>query len=138
MILHREARTLPARGRGLYRLDAELADVIARSRVRRGLCSVFVQHTSASLVIQENADPAVQRDLERGLARLVPETFDWEHDDEGPDDMPSHLRAALTHTSETVPVEDGRLSLGTWQGVYLWEHRDRPHPRTLVVTVIGE
>jgi secondary thiamine-phosphate synthase enzyme len=135
--LHREERMLPARGRGLYRLDAELSEVIARAQVHEGLCSVFVKHTSASLIIQENADASVRRDLERGLARLVPEDFDWEHDDEGVDDMPSHLRAALTHTSETIPIADGRLSLGTWQGVYLWEHRDRPHARTIVVTVIG-
>jgi secondary thiamine-phosphate synthase enzyme len=136
--LHREELRLPARGRGLYRIDRELAEVIARSAARRGLCSVFVQHTSASVLIQENADPSVLRDLERGLQRLVPEGAGWEHDDEGPDDMPAHLRTALGHTSETIPVEDGRLSLGTWQGVYLWEHRERPRARSIVVTVIGE
>jgi secondary thiamine-phosphate synthase enzyme len=138
VILHREELRLPARGRGLYRIDAELAQVIGRSGARRGLCSVFVQHTSASVLIQENADPSVLRDLERGLVRLVPESAGWEHDDEGPDDMPAHLRTALGHTSETMPLEGGRLSLGTWQGVYLWEHRDRPRARSIVVTVIGE
>jgi secondary thiamine-phosphate synthase enzyme len=138
VILHREEVHLPARGRGLHRIDTDLAGVILRSGARRGLCSVFVQHTSASVLIQENADPSVLRDLERGLGRLVPEAFDWEHDDEGPDDMPAHLRTALGHTSETIPLEAGRLSLGTWQGVYLWEHRERPRARSIVVTVIGE
>jgi secondary thiamine-phosphate synthase enzyme len=138
VILHRDERQLPSRPRGLYRIDAEIAATIQTSGVKRGLCSVFLQHTSASLIVQENADPSVLRDLERGLARLVPEDFDWEHDAEGKDDMPAHLRTALTHTSETFPVEGGHLALGTWQGVYLWEHRDHPHRRTIVVTVIGE
>jgi secondary thiamine-phosphate synthase enzyme len=136
--LHRETLALPRRGRGLHRIERELAAAVERAGIQTGLCSVFVAHTSASLVIQENADSAVLRDLERGLQRLVPEDAGWEHDDEGPDDMPAHLRTALTHTSETIPVEGGRLALGTWQGVYLWEHRDHPHGRTVVVTVIGE
>ena len=138
MILHREERALPSRARGLYRIDAELEAAVARAKITTGLCSVFVLHTSASLIVQENADPSVLRDLERGLAKLVPEGPHWEHDDEGKDDMPAHLRTALTHTSETIPVEAGRLHLGTWQGVYLWEHRDHPRARTIVVTVIGQ
>jgi len=138
VILHREERALPSRARGLYRIDAELTAVIARAKITTGLCSIFVLHTSASLIVQENADPSVLRDLERGLATIVPEGPHWEHDDEGKDDMPAHLRTALTHTSETIPVESGRLHLGTWQGVYLWEHRDHPRARRIVVTVIGQ
>jgi secondary thiamine-phosphate synthase enzyme len=105
--------------------------------VRIGLCTVFVQHTSASLVIQENADPAVLRDLGRWVSELAPETRRWEHDAEGPDDMPAHARAALTRSSESIPVRDGKLTLGTWQGLYLWEHREAPHTRSLVVHVAG-
>jgi secondary thiamine-phosphate synthase enzyme len=138
VIVFREEQTLPARGRGLHRIDAVVDGVLRRSKVQRGLCSVFVLHTSASIVIQENADPSVLRDLERGMAELAPEGFDWEHDAEGPDDMPAHLRTALGHTSETIPVEAGRLMLGTWQGVYLWEHRTHARARSIVVTVIGE
>ncbi len=137
MKVHREERALPARGRGLHSIDEEVGAVVARSGVTDGLCSIFVLHTSASLVIQENADPSVRRDLERALAKLVPENADYEHDDEGPDDMPGHIRTALTRTSETIPVVAGRLRLGTWQAIYLWEHRDAKHTRTIVVTVIG-
>lgn len=111
--------------------------VVKRSRVSTGLCVVFVQHTSASLVIQENADPAVLRDLSAWIAELAPESRRWEHDDEGPDDMPAHARSAITRTSETIPVSGGRLALGTWQALYLYEHRHRPHERKLVVTVQG-
>ena len=103
-----------------------------------GLCTVFVRHTSASLVIQENADPAVLRDLERWMAEQVPRARSWEHDDEGPDDMPAHVRGAITKTSESVPLVNGRLGLGTWQAIYLWEHRDRPHTRQLIVHVFGD
>jgi secondary thiamine-phosphate synthase enzyme len=135
--VHREERALPARGRGLHSIDEEVGAVVARSGVTDGLCSIFVLHTSASLVIQENADPSVRRDLERALAKLVPESADYEHDDEGPDDMPGHIRTALTRTSETIPVVAGGLRLGTWQAIYLWEHREAKHTRTIVVTVIG-
>jgi secondary thiamine-phosphate synthase enzyme len=112
--------------------------VVREAAVTTGLCSVFLQHTSASLVVQENADPAVLRDLARWMDRLVPEGGGYEHDAEGPDDMPSHIRTAITHTSETVPVVAGRLGLGTWQALYLWEHRAAPHVRSLVVTVWGQ
>jgi secondary thiamine-phosphate synthase enzyme len=98
---------------------------------------VFVQHTSASLVVQENADPAVLRDLDRWLSDLAPEARNWEHDAEGPDDMPAHARSAVTRTSETLPVHESQLALGTWQALYLWEHRASPHGRRLVVTVSG-
>jgi secondary thiamine-phosphate synthase enzyme len=112
--------------------------ILARSRISIGLCTVFIQHTSASLVIQENADPAVLRDLEQFLADLAPESRAWEHDDEGPDDMPAHARSALTKTSETIPCASGKLALGVWQGLYLWEHRRSPHTRRLVVHIAGE
>ncbi len=103
-----------------------------------GLCTVFVRHTSASLVIQENADPAVLRDLDRWMAELAPESRRWEHDAEGADDMPAHARSALTRSSESIPVVDGELALGTWQALYLWEHRARPHRRRIIVHVAGE
>lgn len=136
-LLRREVR-IEGRGPGLHDVTAQIRSVVAGSGVRSGLCNVFVQHTSASLVIQENADPAVLRDLQRFLARIAPEGFEYEHDTEGPDDMPSHIRSVLTRTAETIPVEDGDLALGTWQALYLWEHRTAPHRRTLLVTVFGE
>jgi secondary thiamine-phosphate synthase enzyme len=125
-------------GRGFSNVTAEIEAVVRKSGVKTGLCTVFVQHTSASLLIQENADPAVLRDLGRFLADLAPESRSWEHDDEGPDDMPAHAKAALTRTSETIPITSGGLALGTWQGLYLVEHRARSHGRRLVVTVMGE
>ncbi len=103
-----------------------------------GLCTVFLRHTSASLVVQENADPAVLRDLARWMEKLAPEGAGYEHDAEGPDDMPSHLRSAVTRSSESIPVTGGRLALGTWQAVYVWEHRHAPHQRELVIHVMGE
>ena len=124
-------------GRGFVDVTGVARAAVRAAGITTGVCSVFVQHTSASLVIQENADPAVRRDLERWMADLAPTSRRWEHDDEGPDDMPAHARAAVTHTSETIPVAGGDLALGTWQALYLWEHRDRPHRRRLVVTVIG-
>jgi len=136
--LHQETLELRSRGAGLWNVTSEVNAAIARSKIGTGLCTVFVQHTSASLVIQENADPAVLRDLGRFLADLAPESRAWEHDDEGPDDMPAHARSAITKTSETIPVTAGRLAFGTWQALYLWEHRRAPHARRLVVHVIGE
>lgn len=112
--------------------------VVVDSGIRTGLCTVFVRHTSASLLIQENADPAVRRDLGRWLSDLAPEDRNWEHDDEGPDDMPAHAKSAITNTSEVIPVTEGKLALGTWQGIYLCEHRARRHKRRLVVHVDGE
>jgi len=137
MIVHQRSLELASRGRGFTDVTREVAAVVAESGVATGLCSVFLQHTSASLVIQENADPAVLRDLARWLERLAPESSDYEHDDEGADDMPGHLRSAVTRTGEVVPVGGGRLLLGTWQAIYLWEHRAAPHRRRLVVTVTG-
>ena len=138
MALHQETLELRTRGAGLWNVTSEVNAAIARSKIGTGLCTVFVQHTSASLVIQENADPAVLRDLSSFIAELAPESRDWEHDDEGPDDMPAHARSAITKTSETIPVTAGRLSFGTWQALYLWEHRRAPHVRRLVVHVVGE
>ena len=137
MKTHQEHVGVEARGPGLHDVTVQVARVVKASGVRTGMCNVFVPHTSASLVVQENADPAVRRDLQRFLSRIAPESADYEHDTEGPDDMPAHIRAALTKTSENVPVAGGELALGTWQAVYLWEHRRAAHGRTLVVTVWG-
>ncbi|MCA9583847.1 MAG: secondary thiamine-phosphate synthase enzyme YjbQ [Myxococcales bacterium] len=134
---HQVTLTVPGRGRGLHDVTRDVAAIVGASGVVTGLCTVFVQHTSASLVVQENADPAVLRDLEAWMSRLAPEGADYEHDDEGPDDMPAHLRASVTRTSENIPVMGGQLALGTWQALYLFEHRAAPHARRLVVHVIG-
>ncbi|NJD20576.1 MAG: YjbQ family protein [Gemmatimonadetes bacterium] len=129
---------IPTRGTGLYPITRLVQEVVSGSGVAAGLCPVMVQHTSASLTIQENADPSAARDLERWLDRLVPEDDpDFTHTAEGPDDMPSHIKAALTSTTLGIPVVAGRLALGTWQGIYLWEHRRRPHARRCVVHVGG-
>jgi secondary thiamine-phosphate synthase enzyme len=130
-----ECRT---RGRGTTDITAEIARLVGESGVRTGLCAVFVQHTTASLVLCENADPDVRRDLETLFGRLAPDGDSaWRHDTEGPDDMASHARSILAGSSLTVPVAAGRLALGTWQGIYLWEHRHAPHARSVVVTVTG-
>ena len=136
-IWFQEQLVVETAGRGFDNLTSQVAAIVERSRVSTGICVLFVRHTSASLVIQENADPAVLADLERWLAELAPESRSWAHDDEGPDDMPAHARSALTKTSETIPIVQGRLALGTWQAIYLWEHRRRPHRRELVVQVCG-
>jgi len=130
--------TCATRGHGLYDVTDEVRAVVAEAQIATGLCTVFIRHTSASLVIQENADPAVLRDLERWLAKVAPEDLRaYEHDAEGPDDMPSHLRSAVTRTSESIPVTRGALALGTWQALYVWEHRRAGHQRELVVHVVG-
>jgi secondary thiamine-phosphate synthase enzyme len=130
-----ETRT---QARGFTNVTDAVARVVSESGVKSGLCTVFLRHTSASLVIQENADPAVLRDLERWLSDLAPERRAWEHDDEGPDDMPAHAKSAITRTSENVPIVRGRLALGTWQAIYVWEHRARGHTREIVVHVLGD
>jgi secondary thiamine-phosphate synthase enzyme len=124
-------------GKGLVNITDRIDAIVAKSCVMTGLCTVFVQHTSASLVIQENADPSVRRDLDSWFGDLAPESRAWIHDDEGADDMPAHARSAITRTSEVIPITDGRLALGTWQGLYLWEHRTLGHRRRLVVHVQG-
>jgi secondary thiamine-phosphate synthase enzyme len=126
-------------GRGTTDITANVAKVVAASGVRTGLCTVFVQHTTASLMLCENADPDVRHDLETLFARLAPDGDPaWRHDTEGPDDMSSHARSILAGYMLTVPVSGGRLALGTWQGIYLWEHRHAPHERAVIVTVSGE
>jgi secondary thiamine-phosphate synthase enzyme len=135
--MHTATLEVDTTGIGFTDITPALAEAVRESGVRDGLAVVFVRHTSASLLIQENADPAVQEDLLAFFARLVPERAGYRHDDEGPDDMPSHIRTALTHTSEVIPVGDGRLVLGTWQGLYLFEHRRRPHRRRVEVRIVG-
>jgi secondary thiamine-phosphate synthase enzyme len=126
-------------GRGLVEITGEVEDWLARQGLRTGLLTLFCRHTSASLLIQENAAPEVRADLETFFEQLAPEDPSrYRHDDEGPDDMPSHIRAALTGVSLQVPIADGRLTLGTWQGLYLFEHRGTPHRREIVLHVIGE
>jgi secondary thiamine-phosphate synthase enzyme len=125
-------------GRGLVDITRRVNAVVVESGVSKGLCTAFLQHTSASLVIQENADPSVRRDLEQWFGDLAPESRPWSHDDEGPDDMPAHARTAITRSSEVIPIAEGRLALGTWQALYLWEHRNTGHLRRLVVHVLGE
>ncbi|MBA1147235.1 YjbQ family protein [Ectothiorhodospiraceae bacterium WFHF3C12] len=125
-------------GRGTTEITRDVAEAVRASGVKTGLCHVFIRHTSASLIITENADPAVRRDLDRFMARLVPDGDTlFEHDAEGPDDMPAHVRSVLTQTALTIPVTDGRPALGTWQGVFVWEHRTGAHRRNLIVTVSG-
>ncbi len=124
-------------GPGLHEFTSAVERAVAASGVDEGLCTIFLPHTSASLVIQENADPSARRDLERWLARLVPEDDPlYTHTQEGPDDMPAHVKAALTATVLSIPIESGRLVLGTWQGIYLWEHRHRPGIRRAIVHVL--
>jgi secondary thiamine-phosphate synthase enzyme len=123
-------------GQGLHEITSQVVSLVNKARIHEGLCTVFLRHTSASLVVQENADPTAKRDLERWLNRLVPEGDPfYSHDAEGPDDMPSHLKAALTATSLSIPIAQGKLALGTWQGIYLWEHRRRGSTRDLVVHI---
>ena len=128
--------SVETRGQGLYEITAAVQAEVRAANIQDGLCTVFVRHTSASLVIQENADPSAKHDLERWLARLVPEGDPfYTHDAEGPDDMPAHIRAALTATSLSIPVMQARLALGNWQGVYLWEHRRRGSRRELMLHI---
>lgn len=131
--------TLATSGKDLYDFTSEVARWLADIKAQSGLLTVFVQHTSASLLIQENADPEVQRDLERFFKRLVPDGDPlFRHQSEGPDDMPAHVRTALTATSLSIPIQNDRLTLGTWQGIYLYEHRAAPHRRKVVLHFIGE
>jgi secondary thiamine-phosphate synthase enzyme len=125
-------------GKATYEITDEVQAKIDKSGVRNGVATIFIQHTSCSLTTMENAAPAARRDVERFFEQLVPEGADYEHDDEGPDDMPSHIRMVLTRTSESVPIVDGKMQLGTWQGIFLFEHRREPHRRRILVSVIGE
>ena len=130
---------VPTRGKGLYPITTEIADWTKKQGLRTGLLTIFIQHTSASLTIQENADPDVTRDIAEFFERLAPENAPfYKHTTEGPDDMPAHIRAALTSTQLTIPLMNGALALGTWQGIYLFEHRRAPHRRTVVLHLVGE
>jgi secondary thiamine-phosphate synthase enzyme len=135
---HAESLSLNTKGRGTYEITGQVQRVVGESGLERGLCTVFVHHTSASVILCENAEPEVRRDLERVFARLAPDGDpELRHTDEGPDDMPAHVRSILTANSLTIPVDRGRCDLGTWQGVYLWEHRTAPHRRRVTVSVLG-
>jgi secondary thiamine-phosphate synthase enzyme len=126
------------RGKGTYEITDEVAKVVRESKIKHGTATVFARHTSCSLVIMENAAPAARRDLERFFERLVPEDADYEHDDEGADDSTSHIRMVLTRSSEMIPIVAGEMQLGTWQGIFLFEHRRASHRRKIVVTVMGD
>jgi len=139
MSSHAESFEVRTRGKGTIEISSEVAEIVRRSGIATGMVTVFVRHTSASLVIMENADPSARRDLEMFFEKLVPEETPWFiHTQEGPDDMPSHIRMALTRTSEVIPIMDGRMALGTWQGIFLFEHRRAPHRREIAVSVIGD
>ena len=138
MAVRSETFEIRTKGKGTYEITEEVEEVVARSKIVVGTVTVFVRHTSCSLVIMENAAPAARRDLENFFERLVPEDAEYEHDDEGPDDSTSHIRMALTRTSEVIPISDGKLQLGTWQGVFLFEHRRAAHRREIVATVMGD
>lgn len=135
---HATELIVTAPGQGLHEFTRDVADWVGSTGINEGLLTLFIRHTSASLLIQENAAPAARRDMERYLARIAPESRDYEHDDEGPDDMPAHLRSALTATSLSIPVARGRPVLGTWQGIYLFEHRRAAHRREVALHIIGE
>ena len=124
-------------GTGLHEITDRVRDWVRAQKMADGLLTLFCRHTSASLTIQENAAPAVRRDLQRWIERLAPESDGYEHDDEGPDDMPAHLRAVLTGVQLSIPMRGGALMLGTWQGIYLWEHRRRPHRREIALHLLG-
>ena len=127
------------KGKGTYEITDEIQEKIGKCKIDNGTVTIFVQHTSCSLTMMENAAPAARRDLEKFFDRLVPENTDYfEHGEEGRDDMPSHIRTVLTRTSETVPIIDGKMQLGTWQGIFLFEHRRDPHRRKVCITIIGE
>lgn len=135
---HARELTVSTRGRGFHDITAEVRQAVAASGARQGLCTVFLHHTSASLILCENADPDVRKDLETFFSRLVKDgDAMFQHDAEGPDDMPAHVRTVLTQNSLSVPVKDGTADLGTWQGIYVWEHRTSPHRRRVTVSVLG-
>lgn len=139
MPAHTESFSVRTHGKGTTEITRDIAGIVSRSGIQYGTVTVFVRHTSASLVIMENADPSARRDLELFFEKLVPENTPWFiHTQEGPDDMPSHIRMALTRTSEVIPIIGSLMALGTWQGIFLFEHRRDPHRREIAVSVIGE
>ncbi len=139
MNYYQQALTIRTRGKDFHRITRDVQDIVSQSGINMGLCTIFVRHTSASLIIQENADPDVLHDLSNFFAKLIPEdSRRYLHSTEGPDDMPAHIRSVLTKTSEQIPISNGRLVLGTWQGIYLWEHRQRSHEREIIVHINGK
>jgi secondary thiamine-phosphate synthase enzyme len=139
MHVHHEVLEVRTHGKGLYEITDDVHSKIDKCGIQNGTVTVFVQHTSCSIVIMENADPTARRDLEKFFDRLVPEDAHYfTHDSEGSDDMPSHIRMVLTRTGETVPIVNGKMQLGTWQGIFLFEHRRAPHRRRVFITTIGE
>lgn len=139
MTIYQEIIKVKTSGKCLHKITNQINDLVAKSGIKTGLCTVFILHTSASLIIQENADPDVLADLSNFFRKIVPENLtDYLHSTEGADDMPAHIRSVLTSTSENIPVSNGRLLLGTWQGIYLWEHRERNHERQLVINIQGD
>lgn len=138
-MFHRGELDVATRGRGTYDITHEVSDVVRASKAHEGLATIFIHHTSASLIICENADPSVRKDLETFAKKLVPDGDPmFTHDAEGDDDMPAHVRTVLTQTSIGIPIIAGMLALGTWQGIYLWEHRTSPHKRHVTVSIVGE
>lgn len=139
MSVYQKTIRINTHGKGMTDVTHHLEAALRESEMHQGLASILCQHTSCSLVLMENADPSARADLERFLEKMVPENTPWfTHTMEGPDDMPSHIRMALTRSSESIPFSEGLLMLGTWQGLFLWEHRSVPHSRSLVITIIGE
>ncbi|MBD3882578.1 YjbQ family protein [Phormidium tenue FACHB-886] len=138
MAQHQQLIKISTQGKTLHKVTSKVAAAVADSNIQTGLCTLFLRHTSASLIIQENADPDVLLDLSNFLAKLVPESDRYIHSTEGADDMPAHIRTVLTHTSEQIPIANGRLVLGTWQGIYVWEHRSHSHVRELIVHITGD
>ncbi len=139
MRIHHEQLEVRTNGKGTYEVTEDIRETIDKCGLRNGTVTVFVQHTSCSLIIMENADPTARRDLEEFFNRLVPEDADYfTHGSEGSDDMPSHIRMVLTRTSETIPIVNGKMQLGTWQGIFLFEHRHAPHRRKIGITIVGE
>ena len=138
-MLHQKKLRFSTKGRGTYNITGQITETIEKSGIKSGICHIFIQHTSASLILCENADPTVREDLNVYMAKLVKDGDSaYKHKDEGPDDMPAHIRTVLTQSSLSIPVDGGRDTLGTWQGIYLWEHRTHPHQRKITVTVMGE
>ena len=138
MALHQKILEINTSPKSFLDITEDVQTLVSESGLNKGICNLFIKHTSASLVIQENYDPSVRQDFETIFSKLIPEDFPYVHNMEGKDDMPAHIRSALTSTSEAVPVVNGKLSLGTWQGIYIWEHRDQRHIRKVTVSLIGE
>ncbi len=138
-MVHQQQLRFSTRGRGTYNISQQVDEVISKSGIKTGICQIFIHHTSASLILCENADPTVRTDLETFMKRLVPDGDNmFQHKDEGDDDMPAHIRTVLTESSLSIPIENGKECLGTWQGIYLWEHRTHPFKRNITVTIMGE